>query len=422
MLFGEKNSDFSILSNERILHSQSFSGRTDTHPQKHRYTERERNQMHTYKNVPLVAKFRLLRATTAYRGGGLEGNARTKARTVFTPTAIECKKKSGFASEILNRTREKVQNTVNGREENGFQNRKALRPGALTTMRKVYEDTLKPHYADSGVLPPYNDSKYQFARTPDEIEGMRKAGLLAAEVLDYAESLCQPGVTTEEIDEKVHLMIIDAGAYPSPLNYGEFPKSVCTSLNECICHGIPTPDETLLDGDIINVDVTVYLNGYHGDTSRTIRVGKVSEQVETLCRVTEDALEAAIKIVKPGVPLRRIGATIHDVADKHKFGVVDKFVGHGVGKEFHSGPTIRHHRNNDPGTIEAGMTFTIEPMLTIGGTRDIMWKDGWTSVTADGKWTAQCEHTLLVTVTGCEIMTLSPAKKALGDHLIRGAR
>ena len=317
-------------------------------------------------------------------------------------------KKGGFASEILTTTKENLSNAVNGQTSDGFQNRKALKPGKVTEMRKVYEDTAKPHYAESGVLPPYENSKWQFARTRDEIEGMRGAGRLAAQVLDYAESLCAPGITTEEIDEKVHAMIIDAGAYPSPLNYGKFPKSVCTSLNECICHGIPTPDETLLDGDIINIDVTVYLNGYHGDTSRTIRVGKVSAEVEKLCRVTEDALEAAIKIVKPGVPLRRIGATIHEIADTHKYGVVDKFVGHGVGKEFHSGPTIRHHRNNDPGTIKAGMTFTIEPMLTIGGTRDIMWKDGWTSVTADGKWTAQCEHTLLVVEDGVEILTASP--------------
>ena len=390
--------------------------------------------MNTMHNSCVAKCIRLssLRATASYRGGGCNNNssafsnASSNKRIVkFVNTETTCKKK-GFASEILNaavsKTKEKVSNTVNGRAENGFQNRKALKPGLVTPMRKVHEDTKKPSYADSGVLPPYNDSKYQFARTAEEIEGMRAAGLLAAQVLDYAESLCQVGVTTEFIDEKVHAMIIDAGAYPSPLNYGKFPKSVCTSLNECICHGIPTPDESLMDGDIINVDVTVYLNGYHGDTSRTIRVGKVSEQVEMLCKVTEDALEAAIKIVKPGVPLRRIGATIHEIADQYKFGVVDKFVGHGVGKEFHSGPTIRHHRNNDPGTIEAGMTFTIEPMLTIGGTRDIMWKDGWTSVTADGKWTAQCEHTLLVTDTGCEIMTLSPAKSVLGDHLIRGAR
>jgi methionyl aminopeptidase len=323
----------------------------------------------------------------------------------------------------MEQAKQKIDNTMNARRDDaGYNNRIALKPGRVTEMRKVYDDILKPHYADTGRLPPYDDRRYQYARTEEDVRGMREAGLLAAQVLDYAESLCEPGVTTEFIDERVHMVIIDAGAYPSPLNYGQFPKSVCTSLNECICHGIPTPDEQLIDGDIINVDVTVYLNGYHGDTSRTIRVGKVTDEVEKLCKVTEDALEAAIKIVRPGVPIRKIGATIHEIADKHKFGVVDKFVGHGVGKEFHSGPTIRHHRNNDFGDIELGMTFTIEPMLTIGSTRDVMWKDGWTSCTADGKWTAQCEHTLLVTETGCEILTLSPAKKVLGDHFIRGKR
>ena len=140
-------------------------------------------------------------------------------------------KKGGFASEILTTTKENLSNAVNGRTSDGFQNRKALKPGKVTEMRKVYEDTAKPHYAESGVLPPYENSKWQFARTRDEIEGMRGAGRLAAQVLDYAESLCAPGITTEEIDEKVHAMIIDAGAYPSPLNYGKFPKSVCTSLN-----------------------------------------------------------------------------------------------------------------------------------------------------------------------------------------------
>ena len=205
-------------------------------------------------------------------------------------------------------------------------------------------------------------------------------------------------------------MIIDAGAYPSPLNYGGFPKSVCTSLNECICHGIPDTTE-LREGDIINVDVTVYLNGYHGDTSRTICVGKVTDEVQRLVDVTEKSLAEAIKICKPGTPVRKIGATIHAIADEAGFGVVEKFVGHGVGKEFHSGPTVRHHRNNDPGVLVKGQTFTIEPMLTIGRTADRMWRDGWTAVTADGKWTAQCEHTLLITDDGVEILTASPMKK-----------
>jgi methionyl aminopeptidase len=202
-------------------------------------------------------------------------------------------------------------------------------------------------------------------------------------------------------------MTIENGAYPSPLNYGGFPKSVCTSLNECICHGIPDSTE-LQDGDIINIDVTVYLNGYHGDTSRTVRVGKTSAEVDALIDATDKCLMAAISVVEPGAPVRKIGAVIHALADELGYGVVEKFVGHGVGREFHSGPTVRHHRNNDAGTLRVGQTFTIEPMLTIGKTADAMWKDGWTAVTKDGKWTAQCEHTLLVTETGVEILTASP--------------
>ena len=177
-----------------------------------------------------------------------------------------------------------------------------------------------------------------------------------------------------------------------------------------------------MDGDIVNIDVTVFLDGHHGDTSRTVLVGNVSEEVKALCKATDESLKAAIDICKPGTPIRKIGATIHALADERGFGVVEKFVGHGVGREFHSGPTVRHHRNNDSGELVLGQTFTIEPMLTIGKTNDVMWRDGWTACTKGGKWTAQCEHTLLVTDTGCEIMTLSPAKKALGDHLIRGAR
>ena len=194
------------------------------------------------------------------------------------------------------------------------------------------------------------NEKYQI-HDADGIAKMRAASLLAAQVLDYAETLCKPGVTTDFIDQKVHKMIVDAGAYPSPFNYGGFPKSVCTSLNECICHGIPDTTE-LMDGDIINVDVTVYLNGYHGDTSRTIMVGDgVTDEVRRLVDATDRCLAAAIDVCGPGVPVRKIGATIHGLADELGFGVVEKFVGHGVGYEFHSGPTVRHHRNNDPGTL-----------------------------------------------------------------------
>ena len=167
-----------------------------------------------------------------------------------------------------------------------------------------------------------------------------------------------------------------------------------------------------MEGDIINVDVTVYLDGYHGDTSRTFCVGNVTDEVARLVETTERALQAAIDICGPGVAVRKIGATIHALADKEKFGVVEKFVGHGVGRHFHTGPTVRHHRNNDPGVLVEGQTFTIEPMLTVGRTNDKMWKDGWTAVTSDGKWTAQAEHTLLITANGVEILTASPARAA----------
>jgi len=293
-------------------------------------------------------------------------------------------------------------------KDEDYNGRPRLEKGKVSAKQHVPNSIAKPPYADSGHLPPMNEEP-QIHDAEGE-EKMRAAGLLAAQVLDYAEQIIKPGITTDFIDQKVHKMIVDAGAYPSPLNYGGFPKSVCTSLNECICHGIPDTTE-LREGDIINVDVTVFLNGYHGDTSRTIRVGEVTDEVARLVDVTERSLAEAIKICKPGTPVRKIGATIHAIADEAGFGVVEKFVGHGVGKEFHSGPTVRHHRNNDPGVLVKGQTFTIEPMLTIGRTHDKMWRDGWTAVTADGKWTAQCEHTLLITDDGVEILTASPLKK-----------
>ena len=238
---------------------------------------------------------------------------------------------------------------------------------------------------------------------------MRAAGLLAARILDEAAALIVPGVNTDAIDALVHEATVAAGAYPSPLNYGKFPKSVCTSLNEVICHGIP--DTTVLvEGDIINVDVTVYLNGYHGDTSRTFLVGAVDPEAAQLVEVTRQALEAGIAVCKPGAPFRAIGTAIHALADQHGFGVCSGFCGHGVGRAFHSGPTILHCRNSERGVMVAGQTFTIEPMLTLTkqGVNARMWGDGWTAVTVDGSWSAQFEHTLLITPTGVEVLTRSP--------------
>ena len=347
-------------------------------------------------------------ARRAFRANAVPKNVTHRATSRRGATRVEAKKKgfAEFLSVAVDRERERA-SWYNGREP--------LRPGTYAPRRTVPPSVRPlPPYALDGHLPEYDETRWQSATSAEDAAGMRAAGRLAAEVLDMAELMIVPGkTTTNDIDVAVHDMIVKAGAYPSPLNYGGFPKSVCTSLNECICHGIPD-DTVIQEGDIINVDVTVYLNGYHGDTSRTIMCGEVTEEVRRLVETTERALDAAIAVCAPGTPVRRIGATIHAIADEAKFGVVDKFVGHGVGKLFHSGPTVKHHRNNDPGAFKVGHTFTIEPMLTIGTTRDRMWKDGWTSVTADGKWTAQCEHTLLITETGVEILTASPlrAKRA----------
>mmetsp|Transcript_10394 Transcript_10394/g.63420 ORF Transcript_10394/g.63420 Transcript_10394/m.63420 type:complete len:240 (+) Transcript_10394:280-999(+) len=238
---------------------------------------------------------------------------------------------------------------------------------------------------------------------------MREAGKLAAEVRDYAGSLVKPGVTTDYIDKQVHQMIIDHNAYPSPLGYGGFPKSVCTSVNECICHGIPD-SRKLEDGDIVNIDVTVFLNGFHGDTSKTFLCGNVSEDAKKLVEVTKDSLDAAIAICGPGVQLKRIGEEIQKVADAYGYGVVRSFVGHGVGRLFHSGPTVLHYRNNERGKLEVGQTFTIEPMLTAGGIREKYWDDNWTAVTADGSLSAQFEHTLLITDSGVDSLTVQAMK------------
>ncbi|KAH9771975.1 methionine aminopeptidase 1B [Citrus sinensis] len=200
-------------------------------------------------------------------------------------------------------------------------------------------------------------------------------------------------------------MIIEAGAYPSPLGYGGFPKSVCTSVNECMCHGIPDSRQ-LEDGDIINIDVTVYLNGYHGDTSKTFLCGNVSDRLKRLVKVTEECLEKGIAVCKDGASFKKIGKRISEHAEKYGFGVVERFVGHGVGKVFHSEPIIYHNRNENPGCMVEGQTFTIEPILTMGSIECITWPDNWTTLTADGSPAAQFEHSILITRTGAEILTI----------------
>ncbi|CAN6562987.1 unnamed protein product [Malus baccata var. baccata] len=291
----------------------------------------------------------------------------------------------------------------NGRNVDTVVNkRKRLRPGKISPQRPVPDHIPSPPYVKSKKSPGIASGP----EVHDEkgIECMRASGRLAAQVLEYAGTLVKPGTKTDEIDQAVHQMIIDNGAYPSPLGYGGFPKSVCTSVNECICHGIPD-SRALEDGDIVNIDVTVYLNGYHGDTSTTFFCGDVDNEARKLVQVTKECLNKAISICAPGVEYKKIGKTIQAHADKNRYGVVRQFVGHGVGRVFHADPVILHFRNNDSGRMLLNQTFTIEPMLTMGSYNAVMWDDNWTVVTEDGSLSAQFEHTILITEDGAEILT-----------------
>jgi len=240
-----------------------------------------------------------------------------------------------------------------------------------------------------------------------EIELMRATSKLAAQTLEYIESFVVPGVSTEELNQLCHDFIIKNGAYPSPLNYHGFPKSVCTSLNEVICHGIPTKTDILKDGDILNIDVTTYLNKFHGDTNKTFLVGNVSSEIKKLVDITYLCMREGIKTVQPGGHIGDIGAVIQEIAYSHGYSVVEDYCGHGIGREFHEAPQIVHVGKKGTGAqMKPGMTFTIEPMINIGAKEGKLLKDGWTVVTRDKKWSAQFEHTILVTPTGHEILTL----------------
>ncbi|XP_061375064.1 methionine aminopeptidase 1B, chloroplastic isoform X1 [Gastrolobium bilobum] len=280
--------------------------------------------------------------------------------------------------------------------------RPPLRRGRVSQYLPVPDHIPRPPYVGSNILPEIAN-EYQI-HDSEGIAKMRAACELAARVLNYAGTLVRPSVTTNEIDKAVHQMIIDAGAYPSPLGYGGFPKSVCTSVNECMCHGIPDSRQ-LQNGDIINIDVTVYLNGYHGDTSKTFFCGEVSDAMKNLVKVTEECLEKGIAVCKDGATFRKIGKKISEHAKKYGYGVVERFVGHGVGTVFHSEPIILHYRNDKTGCMVEGQTFTIEPILTMGSIDSITWQDNWTTLTADGSPAAQFEHTILITRTGAEILT-----------------
>ena len=277
-----------------------------------------------------------------------------------------------------------------------------LHAGAVGAGRDVPPDITRPDYVSTGVPVRATETAVKSAEV---IERMRLAGRIARDVLAETGAAVAPGVTTDEIDRIAHDAHIARGVYPSPLGYHGFPKSVCTSVNEVICHGIPD-DRPLADGDIVNVDVTVFVDGVHGDTSATFLVGRVDQHSKRLVRVTRECLDHAIATVRPGAPVSDIGRAIESHATANGFFVVRTFVGHGIGEVFHSAPQVPHYYDPAARTIiEPGMTFTIEPMITMGSIDAVIWDDGWTAVTADGSRTAQFEHTLLVTDTGVDVLT-----------------
>ncbi|WP_410623271.1 type I methionyl aminopeptidase [Amycolatopsis sp. cmx-8-4] len=281
--------------------------------------------------------------------------------------------------------------------------RAPLVPGVQTPRRDVPASIARPEYVDKPA--PKRDTG-NGVRTPEVIEAMRIASRIAAQALEEGGKAVKPGATTDDIDKVVHEYLLDHHAYPSTLGYRGFPKSCCTSLNEVICHGIP--DSTVLeDGDICNIDVTAFIGGVHGDTNATFLAGDVSEEVRLLVERTREATLRSIKAVRPGRRLNVIGRVIEAYAKRFGYGVVRDFTGHGVGPSFHTAPTVLHYEEPTVETvIEEGMTFTIEPMITLGTIDYDIWPDDWTVTTKDRKWTAQFEHTLVVTADGAEILTL----------------
>ena len=276
-------------------------------------------------------------------------------------------------------------------------------PGTLTPRRPVPDSIEAPPWATTGGG---SNRSEDDVRTPDVIDRMRRTGRLAGDVLAQVGAAVAPGVTTDELDELCHTLTIEAGAYPSPLNYNGYKKSLCTSVNEVICHGIPD-SRPLRDGDIINLDVTCFREGVNGDTNATFFVGSVDPESRKLVRVTRECLTLAIAEVRPGQPVNAIGKAIQDHAEGAGFGVVRAFIGHGVGETFHTDLAIPHYYDPRATTrLKEGMTFTIEPMITVGDWRHRLWDDDWTATTVDNKRTAQFEHTLVVTAEGAEILTL----------------
>ena len=279
-----------------------------------------------------------------------------------------------------------------------------LKPGKPTPVRKVPDHIERPEYVWKDTV--QEAMGEPFVQTPETIEAMREASKIAANALKEAGAAVAPGVTTDEVDSVAHEYMCDHGAYPSTLGYLGFTKSTCVSLNEIICHGIP--DSTVIqEGDIVNIDVTAYKNGVHGDTNATFLAGDVSEEHRLLVERTKEAMMRGIKVAKPGREINVIGRVIESYANRFGYNVVRDFTGHGVGPTFHNGLVVLHYDSTAyRNVLEPGMTLTIEPMLNLGSLEYDIWPDDWTVQNRDGKFTAQFEHTIVITEDGNEILTL----------------
>ncbi|KAG8158645.1 hypothetical protein KVR01_011767 [Diaporthe batatas] len=324
----------------------------------------------------------------------------------------DCFKRNWGQHKVLHKT---VQGTRQYNPFPTFSFTGSVRPVyPLSPMRTLPKSIKRPDWAETGVPARemrLNRSKIDILDAEAQ-QAMRKVCRLAREVLDITAAELKPGITTDYLDEVCHRACIERDAYPSPLNYNRFPKSLCTSPNEIICHGIPD-QRILLDGDILNLDISLYHGGYHADLNETYYIGdraKANPDVVRLVETTRECLNKAIEIVKPGTLIREFGKVIEKHARSRNCGVVATWGGHGINSEFHPPPWIPHYaKNKAVGVCKPGMTFTIEPILALGKPREVYWPDEWTNATVDGKWTAQFEHTLLVTETGVEVLTAGNA-------------